>query len=330
MKRIVTIGGGTGQYTLLSGLKAISDLEVSAIVTMADSGGSSGVLRTERGALPPGDVFRCLLALATAEEDVVRLFEHRFAQRQLESYGASALDGHTIGNLALTAASEALDGDFLRGIQVLSTILRPHGCVFPVTTERTTLCARLSDGAELRGEHHIDRPDRVDRARITKVWLDPEVQALHAAIDAIQHADAVVVGPGDLFTSIIPNVLVRGMAEAIAATLAPVIFVVNIMTKRGETDGFSCSDFVATFEQYANRRVDVILCNSQLPTHTLSERYIQEGARPVMPSPWDASAPDARGRWGNTRCVSFPLLAEGSFARHDPIKLAHVVRALIP
>lgn len=313
MKRIVTIGGGTGQFALLSGLKTIPDLDITAVVTMADSGGSSGVLRTERGVLPPGDIIRCLLALATADDDVIGLFHHRLT-------AGGGVGGHRIGNIALTGAVEQRDNDFLAGVATISKVLAVRGRVLPVTIEKTDLCARLSDGSEIRGEHRIDHPEHDTRLPIADVWLDPKVTALAEVREAMLHADAVVAGPGDLYTSIVPNVLVGGIRETLRSMRAKLILIASAMTKRGETDGFTAREFAAAFERYTERNVDVVVCNTTRPEPDLLARYGQEGARFMRP---------IDGNWNGREVVRFPLLGDGPFARHDPIKLAHVVRALL-
>ncbi|MBI4434094.1 YvcK family protein [Candidatus Uhrbacteria bacterium] len=315
MKRVVTIGGGTGQYTLLSGLKEIADLEITAVVTMADSGGSSGVLRTERGALPPGDALRCLLALATVEEDVIQLFEHRFA-------GNGGVGGHRIGNIALTGAAELHGGDFLEGLTTLGRMLHPHGRVLPVTIDHVQLHAELHDGTIICGEHGIDRRGADGHGMIHRVWLEPEACAFPPTVDAILGADAVIIGPGDLYTSIVPNLLVGGIASALQKMRGPLVFILNAMTKRGETDGFTAEDFVHVFEQYAQRPVDIVLGNSRPPAEDIIAKYHEEGATWV-PAPRCTV-------WDGRTIVAFPLLGQSAFARHDPVKLAHVVRALVP
>ncbi|MBI4434578.1 YvcK family protein [Candidatus Uhrbacteria bacterium] len=313
MKHIVTIGGGTGQFALLTGLKTIPDLDITAVVTMADSGGSSGVLRTERGVLPPGDIIRCLLALATADDDVIGLFHHRLT-------AGGGVGGHRIGNIALTGAVEQRDNDFLAGVATISKVLAVRGRVLPVTIEKTNLCARLADGTPLRCEHEIDQTDGNGRARITEVWLEPAVTALAEVLEVVRGADAIVAGPGDLYTSIIPNVLVGGVSDALRALRGKLIFVVNAMTKRGETDGLHARGFLEIFERYAGRRVDAVICNTRPPAPDIAEKYAREGAEFVPPT---------NGEWDDRAVIPFPLLTDGPLARHDPIKLAHVIRALL-
>jgi len=322
MKRIVTIGGGTGQFALLTGLKTIPDLDITAVVTMADSGGSSGVLRTERGALPPGDVLRCLLALSTASDDVIGLFQYRLA-------AGGGVGGHTLGNLMLTGSAEQQQS-FLEGISTIAKVLAVRGRVLPVTTSCVELCARLTDGTVLRGEHEIDQPNGHGRSRIAEVWLEPEATALAEVLEAVRQADAVIVGPGDLYTSIIPNVLVRGVTDALHAVCGPLVFVVNAMTKHGETDGFGVVEFVRTFERYAGRTVDTVVCNTRRPAPDVLTKYEREGAMFIAPSITEASETSpTSSAWGTRDVVAFPLLSDGPLIRHDPIKLAHVIRALL-
>lgn len=309
MLRMVTMGGGTGQYALLTGLKTIPDFDITAIVTMADSGGSSGVLRTERGVLPPGDILRCLLALATADEDVVRLFEHRLA-------AGGGIGGHTIGNIALTGAAEQ-QSSFLDGIATLGKILALRGNVLPVTLDQVELRGRRADGTRINGEHTFGQRDA---ARITDVWLEPNAKPLREAIASIRSADAIVAGPGSLWTSIIPNLLVEGVADAVRACHGPLIVVVNAMTEAGETDRFRASDFVEELERYAKRTADTVICNTRRPAADVLAKYECEGAQWVPP-PSDLA-------WGGRTIVPFPLLSDGPFARHDSERLAHVIRAL--
>lgn len=324
MKRMVTIGGGTGQYTLLSGLKTIPDLTLTAVVTTADSGGSSGALRSERGVLPPGDALRCLLALATADDDIIRLFGDRFT-------AGGWLGGHTLGNLALTAGAEHHGGDFLAGIRTLERVLAVRGRVLPVTQSRVELCGERVDGSVIRGEHRFTEwTGENDPPALVRVWLEPDAEPVSEVLEAIADAHAIVVGPGSLFTSIIPNFLVRGMPEAIRASTAQLIYVVNAMTDRHETCDFTAIEFVCAFEEYAHREADVVVCNTKLPPADVLERYLRDGARDVLPPLLDRREDhDAPCTWGHRRIVPFPLLADGPLARHDSVKLAHVIRALI-
>ena len=275
--RVVAIGGGTGTSTILEGLKAHTP-NLTAIVTMFDSGGSTGLLRREYGLPPFGDLRRCLLALGEVSEETASIraaLEFRFG-------GSSSLNGHSVGNLFM-AALTSLSDDLERCVEQLSRILRVRGSVLPVTLGHADLCAELADGRILHGEADIDQR-AAPLPRIERVYLDQEVEANPNALRAIREADAIVIGPGDLYTSILPVFLVDGMAEALAASPATRIFVCNLMTKRGETDGFTASDFVREFELYAGRaRLDWAVVNTAIPPGSIQAAYDQEGATVVEP-----------------------------------------------
>ncbi|MGI6662784.1 MAG: gluconeogenesis factor YvcK family protein [Bacillota bacterium] len=224
--RIVAIGGGTGLASVLRGLKSL-DCDITAIVTVADDGGSSGRLRKDMGMLPPGDIRNCLLALAEAEPDMTSLFNHRFAR--------GALAGHNFGNLFLAAMTE-MTGDFQLAVKTMSRILAVKGRVVPATLSDVTLRADMEDGSVVLGEYAIPQV----RKRIRKLSLvPPDPPALDEAVSAIGGADGIIIGPGSLYTSVIPNLLVPGIREAIAASSAKKLYVCNIMTQPGETDGYS-------------------------------------------------------------------------------------------
>lgn len=307
MTRIVTIGGGTGQFTLLSGLKRVPDTDLTAVVSMADSGGSSGRLRDELGALPPGDVLKALLALSDFPGDVARdLLQHRFAK--------GALDGHTSGNMLLTMLA-SYSGSFLEAVHGLGDMLQVRGTVLPVTTGNITLRARLADGTVLVGETAIDVPEGAGRARIAEVWLEPNALALPQVSAAIKGADLVVLGPGDLYTSVIPVLLVRGVAEALRKTTARLVYVCNTMTKPGETDGYTAGQFVGAVERALGRSVDAVVVNAARPDAVVAGRYAAAGSFPVEN--------DVSG----TRVIAADLLRKAELARHDPDKLAAAVFA---
>ncbi len=308
MKRIVTIGGGTGQFTLLSGLKRLPDAELTAVVSMADSGGSSGRLRDELGALPPGDVLKAMLALSDLPGDVARdLLQHRFA--------AGALGGHTSGNMLLTMLA-SYSGSFLEAVRALGEMLQVRGAVLPVTTGNITLRARLADGSVLVGETAIDVPADKLRPRIAEVWLEPNALALPQVTSALKSADLVALGPGDLYTSVIPVLLVRGVADALRETRAKIVFVCNTMTKPGETDGFTAAKFVAAVERALGRNVDTVLVNAAVPEPAVAQRYAVQGSFPVEN--------DLAGR----HVLAADFLRKAELARHDPEKLAAVFAAL--
>ncbi len=309
---IVTIGGGTGQFTLLQALRDFQNLDITAVVSMADSGGSSGRLRDELGALPPGDILKALLALSTLPGGAAReVLLHRFND--------GALSGHTAGNMLLTILSQ-YSGNFLEAVKALGELLKIRGKVLPVTTGQITLRARLEDGAEIIGEKNIDVPLSPHRPRINEVWLEPNAFALGDALQAIKKADCLIVSPGDLFTSIVPVLLVRGVKEALADSRAKLIYICNTMTKPGETSGFRVSDFVNTVEKYAGKKLNIILANNTRPNENVLSRYLSEYSSPVI---FDLSA-EAPGR-----VIAADLLAEGELARHDPKKIAKTLEPFL-
>lgn len=313
-KRIVTIGGGTGSFAVLTALRDYP-VRLSAIVSMADDGGSTGVLRDQYGVLPPGDVRRALVALSRSRETLRDLFNYRFRGGDLR--------GHSFGNLFLTAL-EKTTGSFSRALKEAGQILNICGDVIPVTLERARLTARLHDGTILHGETNIDIPKERGRAPIEKVWLTPHVRLNPRAREALAAADAVVIGPGDLYTSIIPNLLVSGMSVAIRRAKAKKIYLANMMTKRGETDGFTAADFVREVERYLGHGVlDYVVINSRRPRPEVLRRYRLKGAAFVSPEVIVA-------RGGRPRYVVRDLLSrEGTLVRYDQKKLAQAILALI-
>lgn len=270
-KKVVTIGGGTGHFTVLTGLKKY-DLDISAIVSMADDGGSTGVLRNELGVLPPGDVRQCLVALSEAPEVLRDLFLYRF--------GIGSFTGHNFGNIFLSALQKVTNR-FEDAVTVAGKILNIKGKVIPVTVEPMTLMAEYENGKILKGE---DKIATYRKDKIKKVYLEREVHASYEAVQAILGADLVVLAPGDLYTSLVPNLLSFGITEALRRTSAKIAYVVNLMTKRGETDGFGAYDFVSALEQYLGVNViDYILINAQTPTADMVELYKQENEFIVNP-----------------------------------------------
>ncbi len=251
--KIVTIGGGTGLSTMLRGLKHHT-ANITAIVTVADDGGSSGRLRRELGVLPPGDFRNCIVALADAEPLMSRLFQYRFGQ-------GSGLDGHSFGNLFIVAMS-GITGNFDEAIREASRVLAVRGQIMPSTLENVTLCAELSDGEPVHGESKISETTQP----IRRVYLQPERPAAYPeAVRAIIDADLVVIGPGSLYTSILPNLLVDGIAKALTATDAMKLYVCNVATQPGETDGFRVSDHVSTLLSHIRGNpLDMVLANNNL------------------------------------------------------------------
>jgi uncharacterized cofD-like protein len=308
--KIVTIGGGTGLSTLLRGLKRHTS-NLTAVVTVSDDGGSSGRLQKELGVLPPGDIRNCLVALADDEALVTDLFRYRFSEGE-------GLTGHSFGNLFL-AAMTGITGNFDQAIKVSSRVLNVKGRVLPATLATARLCATLADGTIVEGESNISRSTQA----IRDVFLDPPFAApLDEVIEAIRDADAVVLGPGSLYTSIMPNLLVDRVAREVEAANAVKIYVCNVMTQPGETDAFTASAHVRTLLERAGARVcDVVVVNDQLPRKLL-DVYAEEGQLPVQA---DVAEIEALG----VRAVRAAVISETENVRHDSVKLAAVVIGII-
>ena len=308
--RIVAIGGGTGLSTLLRGLKEYTS-NLTAIVTVADDGGSSGRLRHELGVLPPGDIRNCLVALADDESTMAELFQYRF-------HDGDGLTGHSFGNLFI-AAMCGIAGDFDRAIKESSRVLAIKGRVLPSTLANVALEATLSDGSVVRGETAISHT----HSRIESVRLIPDqCEPLDEAIEAILAADAIILGPGSLYTSVMPNLLVPGIAGAIESSMAFKIYVCNIMTQPGETDDMTAGDHVRALLEGTKRHVfDYALINVEQP-HRLVKRYELEGAYQVRP---DVKAVAALG----VTPIVGKFVSETQLVRHDARKLAHNIMRLV-
>ena len=251
MKKVVVIGGGTGTYVVLSGLKKY-DLELSAIVSMMDSGGSTGRLRDQLGVLPPGDLRQCLVALSDASDLWRRLFLYRFKSGDLK--------GHNFGNIFLTAL-EKTTSDYNEVVNTASYILKTRGKVIPVTFDKTHLCVTYMDGETIKSEELIDNATH-KQSVINKAFLTPPAKANQQAIIAILNADFIVIGPGDLYTSLIPNFVVDGIKKSLQKSSAKIICVVNLMTKRGQTTDYTAKDHVDDLKKYLGRKIDFIIINS--------------------------------------------------------------------
>ncbi|MDQ2908465.1 MAG: YvcK family protein [Candidatus Eremiobacteraeota bacterium] len=308
--KIVAIGGGTGLSTLLRGLKR-STSNLTAVVTVTDDGGSSGRLRNELGMLPPGDIRNCLVALSDDEAMVTDLFKYRFKEGE-------GLSGHSFGNLFL-AAMTGITGNFDRAIKESSRVLKIKGRVLPATLETVRLRAELDDGTIVRGETNISRSQR----RIARLSLEPSApRPLPEVLDAIRDADAIVLGPGSLYTSVLPNVLVDGIARAIADASALKLYVCNVMTQPGETDAFTASAHVRTLlEQCGERVCDYAIVNVQ-PPRRLLEVYAEEGQVPVDD---DREAIERCG----VRVIAANVISETQTVRHDSQRLSDIVLKLI-
>ena len=308
--RIVAVGGGTGLSTMLRGLKRITT-NLTAVVTVSDDGGSSGRLQKELGVLPPGDIRNCLVALADDEALVTELFRYRFQEGE-------GLTGHSFGNLFL-AAMTGVTGNFDEAIKVSSRVLNVKGRVLPSTLAVARLVARLSDGRVVEGESRITEA----RGTIEEVSLDPSFAApLDEVIAAIREADAIILGPGSLYTSIMPNLLVDRIGREIEASSAVKVYVCNVMTQPGETDGYTASAHVRALLQGSGGKIcDVVIVNDELP-RKLREAYAEEGQLPVA---IDDEALRALG----VKVVRANVISETVTVRHDSDRLAAVVVGII-
>lgn len=308
--KIVVIGGGTGLSVLLRGLKDYTS-NITAIVTVADDGGSSGRLRDEYGILPPGDIRNCLVALADTENLMEELFQHRFS--------SGTLAGHSLGNLLLTAMTE-ITGDFESAIKATSKVLAIRGQVLPSTLTDVCLYAELVDGRIIAGESNISKSD----IRINKVSLKPdECCPVSEALSAIEEADGIILGPGSLYTSVIPNLLVKDLAKAIKGSRAPKIYACNIMTQPGETDDYSAADHIQGIIDHAGSGIiDYAIINTQEIPRKMQKKYRSQGAIPVKANIKEIE------KLG-VKVVPENLVFETDLVRHHPHKLAKAIITLV-
>jgi uncharacterized cofD-like protein len=305
-------GGGTGLPSLLGGLKRNPWLRVHAVVTMFDSGGSSGQLRDELGVLPPGDVLKCALALSPNENEARRVLLARLPMLHTKT----KLSGHTGGNLLLSMM-EQYSGDFLVAVDALRTLLGCEGRVWPVSVDSSSICAEYANGDVTRGEVEVDA-GQVEGHQITRVWLEPQATIHPAVAEAIRGFDAVVIGPGSFYTSLMPPLLVRGVAEAIAEVKGPVILIANLLTEgRGMTD-FSAGDAVREVSRTIGRKVDVVMVNSRRPPDAVLARY--EAEHKAMLTVGDVP--------GGCQTIEAEFWLR-EIARHDRWRLAYAVWSVL-
>jgi uncharacterized cofD-like protein len=277
-KSVVVIGGGTGIYPVLSGLKKYKDIDVTAVITVADSGGSTGRLRDEFGQLPVGDVRMALAALSAEVDNHDELLRELFLYRFDKGEG---LNGHNLGNLLLVALTDML-GSELEAVKVASRILRVRGTVLPVTEDKVHIVATYDDGVVTEGEHHIDEPEeeRFHR-RITNLTTNPPATVTPDVRKAIEAADMVVLGPGDLYTSLLANCVVQGVPEAIQASNATFVFVTNLMTSQGQTFGMTAKDHIHEVLKYVGRAPDTVVVNTGTVSKELLKKYAEASQFPV-------------------------------------------------
>jgi uncharacterized cofD-like protein len=304
-------GGGTGLPSVIGGLKVNPWVRLHAIVTMFDSGGSSGQLRDELGVLPPGDVLRCALALARNEREARRLLLAR-----LSALENARLGGHTGGNLLLSMM-ERYSGDFLAAVDGLRTLLGCHGRVWPVSVEQASVCAAYGDGSETRGEVEVDLGQSQGQL-VRRIWLEPEV-GIHPAVDgAIRTFDAAIIGPGSFYTSLMPIFLVRGVREALQGVRGPVVLVANLLTEGRGMRGFTAAEAVSRIADAIGRPIDVVVVNTGQPSPETLARYVAEHKEPLKVGKLPAGTE----------------LVEGDFwsrpiARHDRRRLAYALWSVL-
>jgi uncharacterized cofD-like protein len=310
--KMVIIGGGTGLPVLLRGLKH-HDLDITAIVTVADDGGSSGRLRDELRIPPPGDVRNVLAALSDVEPLIIELFQHRFQN-------GNGLSGHSLGNLIL-AALTSITGDFVKAIREMSKVLNVHGQVLPAANKSVVLHAEMEDGAVVSGESKIPYSGK----KIKRVFLTPEdIEPLPETIEAIRQADLIVVGPGSLYTSILPNLLVPKIGQEVCQAKAKKVYICNIMTQAGETMHYTVSDHVKALHDHMGRFfLDVVIVNSGQIPEGIQQRYAQELAEPVQ----DDS--DRLMELGIQVIRDHIVSYEDQVIRHDTKKVASLLLSLI-
>jgi len=303
-------GGGTGLPSLLGGLKTNPWLTVNAVVTMFDSGGSSGQLRDELGVLPPGDVLKCALALARNEREARRVLQSRLPMLE-----HARLRGHTGGNLLLSMM-ERYSGDFLAAVDGLRALLGCAGKVWPISVEQASLCAEYGDGTRTRGEVEVDA-GQTNGSAITRLWLEPDVDLHESAARAIPEFDAVIVGPGSFYTSLMPILLVRGAPEAIQKVQGPIILVSNLLTEGRGMWNFTAGEAVRRMTDAIGRPIDVVIVNTTRPSKAVLDRYLDEHKHPLEMGEVPESCQVVTGEFWS-----------GTIARHDRRRLAQAVWAV--
>ena len=308
---IVVVGGGTGLSVLLRGIKSLTS-NVTAVVTVADDGGSSGRIRQDFGIIPPGDLRNCLVALADTEPLMEKLFQHRFG-------GSGELAGHSFGNLFIAAMTEVL-GDVEKALKESSKVLKVRGQVLPSSIETVKLVAKMKDGTMVEGESNIPLANK----QIDRVYIRPEnPEPVKTALEALSDADAIILGPGSLYTSVIPNLLVKGIADTLRQSEAVKIYICNVMTQRGETDGYTASDHVrAIIDHVGPGVIDYVVVNVQKVASDLREVYAEQQAYPV------AADIDELEKLG-VKVVKANLISETNLVRHDPVKLSRTIMSLV-
>jgi len=328
-KNIVTIGGGTGSFVLLSGLKKYP-VNLTAIVSMADDGGSTGRLRDELGVLPPGDVRQCLVALSESSVEMRALMNYRFEN--------GGLKGHSFGNIFISAL-EKVGGSFIKGIEEVGKILNIRGEVIPVSEEDMRLIVKLKNGKILQGETQLDHNKEIRRIGIKKIYLKKKVKACKKALERIKKADIIVIGPGDPHGSILPNFLVDGIKEAIRKSKARVIYNCNLTNRKGQTDNFDLDNHVEIIEKYLGRnRINYVTYNTQNPPVNILKKYKKQEGKGV----WVRFSEQSKKKRsykvikakllsaGLVRCPKADMIAKiRPLIRHDSNRLAKLIMKIV-
>lgn len=304
-------GGGTGLPSLLGGLKSNPWLQIHAVVTMFDSGGSSGQLRDELGVLPPGDVLKCALALSRNAREARRVLLAR-----LPTLEHARLGGHTGGNLLLSMM-QRYSGDFIDAVDGLRALLGCGGRVWPVSVQQASVCAEYGDGSVTRGEVEVDAGQSSGRL-VRRIWLEPEVSIHPAVAEAIGTFDAAIIGPGSFYTSLMPIFLVRGVADSMKTMKGPVILIANLLTEGRGMAGFTAAAAVARIEEAIQRPVDVVVTNVRWPPEDVLSRYATEHKSPLAPGDLPAHCEVVGGDFWT-----------GEIARHDRLRLAYTVWSIL-
>jgi uncharacterized cofD-like protein len=274
-KKVVVIGGGTGTIPVLSGLKQYKDLAISVIVSMTDDGGSNAIIRDEFGLLPLSDLRKSIIALSTTDDKILRdIFTYRFSKGE-------GLAGHTIGNLVMMGLAD-ITGNEEGAVKAACKLFNVQGQVIPVTLKKTTLVAEYTDGTKIKGEHLIDEPEESrPKTHIKKLSLTPAVEANPWVIKALKEADVIIVGPGDLYTSTLANIIVPGVSDALQKSRGKFIFISNLMTKQGQTHGFKVSDHLDELQYYTGRVPDVVVLHQGTFNSEVLKKYRARGEKPV-------------------------------------------------
>lgn len=318
MKKITVLGGGTGTFVVLSGLKQFN-VDLGAVVTMTDSGGSTGKLRVQLGVLPPGDLRQCFVALSEAPDLWRKLFLYRFENGDFQ--------GHNFGNIFMSAL-EKVSPSYDEVLSTVKFVLKSKGDVYPVTHKTTHLCVEYENGKILKGEGYIDE-NQMEQSRIKRAFLEPEVEAHSTAIARIMDSDMIVIGPGDLYTSIIPVLLPQGIQKAIQNTKAKLVYVVNLMTKSGQTVNYTARNHVEDLERYTGRKIDVIISHEGPIEERILDWYEDHHEHPVK----DDLGSDTRVIRTSVADNTTVTKSKGdaltrSILRHDSNKLAAVINKL--